>query len=143
MPLGQGIRALTMMDDREMLKVWEEGRAQPAEAPSVTGCASPEEIFAAAHGRLDGSRVRALLDHVLDCAACSEALQIARSAGEDHFDERPGTRLWMGLGAAAAVAAAVAVIATLPFLRGGGAPQIGFPYRNPTAAPSISSSIEP
>ena len=144
MPLGEGIRAVSMMDDRNVLKVWEEERWMHSEAHPATACPTPEELWAAVRGRLEASQVAALLDHVLDCAACGETFQIARSAcedsREDNLEQRPRSWLRMGL-AAAAVVGAVALIVSLPFLRGDGPRQRGLTYRN-ASTPSIDSAIE-
>ncbi|MEM8930786.1 MAG: zf-HC2 domain-containing protein [Acidobacteriota bacterium] len=51
--------------------------------PQRSDCPDPDELWAGAHGELTPTAVEELLDHLAECAACTEAWRLARRLDGD------------------------------------------------------------
>lgn len=110
--------------DEDLRAAW---RTTAEDAPAAGDCPSPEEVWDAAHGRLDHDGLRRVLDHTARCGPCAEDWRLAVDVGaaEEEGDLRsedagrrevpipiarpasprtPSRRWWTGLAAAAVLA---------------------------------------
>lgn len=84
----------------------------PADAPRRSDCPNPEELADAAAGRLTAEATAAIVDHLIGCAACRVAWQVAHGAeaaapAGRRSPDRRGLAFWRVLGA---LAAGVAIV---------------------------------